>query len=284
MLPGSTAGRCHRQDARGPCALGRAGRLPHRPGAPRRDATPDGAVFVGPSRSTPPSWSGDRPRPGGDGPVIEERLLAWLAAGVRAWAAETGVPGELPQPELLAPRQKEHGDFASNIALAVAKRAARSPREVAQAIVDLPRARSVRPPCRGGRAGVHQRVRDARLAARRGPDDRGRGPAVRSRAGERPPCTGRVREREPHRAAHDRPRAQRRDRRRGRADPRLRRVGCATRVLLQRRGRADGPVRRLGVGPVTCRRSVIRPRCRRTATTATTWRRSRRRSWLRSVT
>ena len=39
-------------------------------------------------------------------------------------------------PELQAPRQKEHGDFATNVALALAKRAGRPPREVAQASLD----------------------------------------------------------------------------------------------------------------------------------------------------
>jgi arginyl-tRNA synthetase len=68
---------------------------------------------------------------------IERRLTAWLSVGLEAAAAALGIdPGALPVPELLAPRQKEHGDFATNIALALAKPAGRSPREVAQAIVE----------------------------------------------------------------------------------------------------------------------------------------------------
>jgi arginyl-tRNA synthetase len=71
----------------------------------------------------------------GDG--IEERLTAWLSAGLASAAPALGIdPGTLPVPELLAPRQKEHGDFATNVALALAKPAGRSPREVAQAIVE----------------------------------------------------------------------------------------------------------------------------------------------------
>ncbi|MEX0985510.1 MAG: arginine--tRNA ligase [Actinomycetota bacterium] len=67
--------------------------------------------------------------------MIEEQLEAWLRSGLRIWAAASGVEGELPEPELLAPRQKEHGDFATNVALAVAKRAGRAPRDVATEIV-----------------------------------------------------------------------------------------------------------------------------------------------------
>jgi arginyl-tRNA synthetase len=67
--------------------------------------------------------------------VIEDELRVWLRDGVRAWAAEAGVDGSLPEPELLTPRQKEHGDFATNVALALAGRAGVAPREAAAAIV-----------------------------------------------------------------------------------------------------------------------------------------------------
>jgi arginyl-tRNA synthetase len=68
--------------------------------------------------------------------VIEDRLLAWLTEGLEAAAPGLGVDGDLPRPELLAPKQKEHGDFATNVALALAGRSGRPPREVAQAIAD----------------------------------------------------------------------------------------------------------------------------------------------------
>jgi arginyl-tRNA synthetase len=68
--------------------------------------------------------------------VIEEQLRDWLRAGLEAVAAATGIDGPLPEPELSTPRQKEHGDFATNVALAAAKRAGRPPRELAAAIVD----------------------------------------------------------------------------------------------------------------------------------------------------
>jgi arginyl-tRNA synthetase len=67
--------------------------------------------------------------------VIEERLAALVREAVAT--ADLGLePEDLPDPEILAPKQKEHGDFATNVALALAKRAGRPPREVAAAILD----------------------------------------------------------------------------------------------------------------------------------------------------
>jgi arginyl-tRNA synthetase len=68
--------------------------------------------------------------------VIEERLIDWLEQGLAAVAPTLGVDGELPTPELLAPKQKGHGDFATNVALVLAKRAGTAPRELAQALAD----------------------------------------------------------------------------------------------------------------------------------------------------
>jgi arginyl-tRNA synthetase len=68
---------------------------------------------------------------------IEQRLVDWLRQGMVAAAPAIGLdPAELPTPEVLAPRQKEHGDFATNVALMLAKPAGRAPRDVAQAIAD----------------------------------------------------------------------------------------------------------------------------------------------------
>jgi len=68
--------------------------------------------------------------------VIERQLQDWLVDGLRSAAPTLGLDGDLPVPALEEPRQKEHGDFATNIALGLAKRADRSPREVAQVLVD----------------------------------------------------------------------------------------------------------------------------------------------------
>ena len=66
--------------------------------------------------------------------MIEDRLRELIRAALRAAAAELGIDGDLPEPELLPTKQKEHGDFATNVALALASRAGRSPRAVADVI------------------------------------------------------------------------------------------------------------------------------------------------------
>jgi arginyl-tRNA synthetase len=77
--------------------------------------------------------------------VIEDDLRAWLRAGLEAAAPELGLDGDLPEPEVMEPRQKDHGDFATNVALAVAGRAGAPPRRVAEAIAAaLPEAPFVR--------------------------------------------------------------------------------------------------------------------------------------------
>ncbi|HEX6844738.1 MAG TPA: arginine--tRNA ligase [Actinomycetota bacterium] len=68
--------------------------------------------------------------------MIVDDLVAWLADGLSAAAPGLGLDDDgLPVPEFHAPKQKEHGDFATNVALALAARAGRPPREVAQALV-----------------------------------------------------------------------------------------------------------------------------------------------------
>jgi arginyl-tRNA synthetase len=68
--------------------------------------------------------------------VIEERLTDLLSQALAAAAPGLGIEGDLPTPEVLVPKQRDHGDFATNVALGLAKRAGRPPRDVAQAIVD----------------------------------------------------------------------------------------------------------------------------------------------------
>ncbi len=65
--------------------------------------------------------------------MIEERLGDLLRAAVRAAGLEPDGPP--PEIELEKPRQKEHGDFATNLALAISKRVGRPPREVAELVV-----------------------------------------------------------------------------------------------------------------------------------------------------
>ena len=77
--------------------------------------------------------------------MIEDELRGWFRSGLEAAASGLGLDGDLPEPDVMEPRQKEHGDFATNVALAVASRIAASPRTVAEAIVAaLPPAAFVR--------------------------------------------------------------------------------------------------------------------------------------------
>ena len=77
--------------------------------------------------------------------MIEDDLRTWLRAGLEAAAPALGLDGDLPEPEVMEPRQKDHGDFATNVALAVAGRAGAPPRRVAEAIAAaLPEAPFVR--------------------------------------------------------------------------------------------------------------------------------------------
>ena len=78
-------------------------------------------------------------------PMIDERLIALLTEALTAAARELGLSGDLPEVELSKPRQKEHGDFATNVALVLAPRVERRPRDVAELIrKHLPEAPFVR--------------------------------------------------------------------------------------------------------------------------------------------
>jgi arginyl-tRNA synthetase len=67
--------------------------------------------------------------------VIQESLLGLISEAVSAAAPDLGLDaGSLPEPELTRPRQKEHGDWSTNVALVLAGRAGRSPREVAETV------------------------------------------------------------------------------------------------------------------------------------------------------
>jgi arginyl-tRNA synthetase len=77
--------------------------------------------------------------------MIEDRLIALVTEALTAAAGELGQSGDLPEVELSKPRQKEHGDFSTNVALVLAARVERQAREVAELIVrNLPQAPFVR--------------------------------------------------------------------------------------------------------------------------------------------
>ncbi|MFN2589471.1 MAG: arginine--tRNA ligase [Actinomycetota bacterium] len=67
--------------------------------------------------------------------MVQDDLIRALSAAAEAAAAELGAdPAGLPAPELLRPRQKDHGDWSTNLALALAPRLNRPPHDVAEAI------------------------------------------------------------------------------------------------------------------------------------------------------
>ncbi len=68
--------------------------------------------------------------------MIRETLIGALSEAAAGAASSLGVdPSVLPEPELERPRQKEHGDWATNLALVLAPKAGKPPRAVADAIV-----------------------------------------------------------------------------------------------------------------------------------------------------
>ena len=67
--------------------------------------------------------------------MIEERLAALVDEAVRAAAPAFGLEPPFPEAAFALPKQKAHGDFATNVALQLASRSGRTPREVAEAIL-----------------------------------------------------------------------------------------------------------------------------------------------------
>ena len=76
------------------------------------------------------------PRPAGSAPLPDlaeyDPTVALLAAAVRDALARLGLPTE--DPALERPKDPDHGDWASTVALRVAKAAGRPPRELAEAL------------------------------------------------------------------------------------------------------------------------------------------------------
>lgn len=66
--------------------------------------------------------------------MIQRRLAELVREALRASAGELGLPGELPEVEISTPKLREHGDFSTNVALALARRVGHPPREVAEVL------------------------------------------------------------------------------------------------------------------------------------------------------
>lgn len=65
--------------------------------------------------------------------MIELELARLVRAAVEGLREDLEV--EVPEVEITRPRQKEHGDYATNVALAIGAAAGRNPREVAEALL-----------------------------------------------------------------------------------------------------------------------------------------------------
>jgi arginyl-tRNA synthetase len=68
--------------------------------------------------------------------MIQQTLIRLLREAALAASSQLGLHADaIPEPELSRPKQKEHGEWATNLALVLAPQAGRPPREVADAIV-----------------------------------------------------------------------------------------------------------------------------------------------------
>ncbi len=151
------------------------------------------------------------------------------------------------------PKVEAHGDIACNVALQVAKRLGRNPREIAQQLAaDLqaqPGARDLIDAVEIAGSGIHQPAHHGGGQA----GDRAQR-AARARVLRHRPCArrrardGRVRVGQPDRPAASRPRAAGGARRRARQRAGGAGLAGHARVLLQRRRRADRQPRALGTG------------------------------------
>jgi arginyl-tRNA synthetase len=66
---------------------------------------------------------------------MKERLLEALRGALRRILEDAGDPGALPEFALEVPRSPEHGDFACNAAMVLAKRLGRPPRAIAERLI-----------------------------------------------------------------------------------------------------------------------------------------------------
>jgi arginyl-tRNA synthetase len=64
--------------------------------------------------------------------MIERELAGLIRTAIEDARRELGTDGSLPDIEVTKPRQKEHGDYATNVALALGAAGGRDPREVAE--------------------------------------------------------------------------------------------------------------------------------------------------------
>jgi arginyl-tRNA synthetase len=67
--------------------------------------------------------------------MIERQLAGLIRTAVERSRADLELDGPIPEIEVVRPRQREHGDYATNVALAVGAAVGRSPRDIAEMVV-----------------------------------------------------------------------------------------------------------------------------------------------------
>ena len=135
--------------------------------------------------------------------MSKEQITALIKEGLDRAIAEGKLPAvDAGRIELDRPKRKEHGDWATNLALAVAGKVEMNPRQVAEAIKDsLPEAPDVISGVEvAGPGFINFHLAPHFVRAVLLEIEEGRG-LRRLQSGSRPQGAGRVREREPGRAA-----------------------------------------------------------------------------------
>src|SRR5688572_15220429 len=108
---------------------------------PKRRTSARGRSWAWPPTSASPStrrswWRRSAGWPAGPdgGPMIELELARLVRAAVDALRDDLDLE-EVPEIEISRPRQKQHGDYATGVALAIGAAAGRNPREVAESLL-----------------------------------------------------------------------------------------------------------------------------------------------------
>ena len=159
---------------------------------------------------------------------------------------EGGLPREL---KVERPKNPEHGDYATNVAMQLGKRAGLNPRQFAELLAAKLHRRRRDHRGRDRRTGFHQHPGRGRCPGQGRARDRGRRPELRPhRQPARPDGEPGVHLREPDRPAAPRPHPLGRRRRRAGPGARRGRRRGHPRVLHQRPRRPDGQVRRQPAG------------------------------------
>ena len=173
--------------------------------------------------------------------MIRKRIAEMLKESLERCKDEGVLPGDIEiDPLVEIPREREHGDYAAALAFLLARKARKSPEEIARSLVKHMRAEAL---CSevtiAARGFINFRVRDDAFRSEL---------AELSRTGLDPFFPGRRRaekstngvcERQPHRASPHRSWKGRGRRRRTRECPAENRLSGGARVLRERRGQAD---------------------------------------------